>query len=86
MHLLKTVDFNVLCLLVLGGVYYVNEDGKCMQCFSVDYSVKTLLYYREKDILVTITDNLMLTQHNVLPEGDVSEILKVSRALNVRQM
>lgn len=61
-----------------GGVYYVNESAHCTQCFGLDYSIIKLLYYEEKNILVTVTENLLLTQHTVLPEGETKEILKVS--------
>ncbi|GFO12432.1 intraflagellar transport protein 140 homolog, partial [Plakobranchus ocellatus] len=60
-----------------GGVYYMSESGRCIQCFSVDTPVKELLFYEEKNVLVTITENLMLTQHAVFGEGDTKEILKV---------
>ncbi|XP_071106694.1 intraflagellar transport protein 140 homolog [Haliotis cracherodii] len=60
-----------------GGVYYVNENGQCIQCFTVDSSVRKMLYYDDKNILITITDNMMLTQHAVLLEGDTKEMIKV---------
>ncbi|BFZ17235.1 hypothetical protein BsWGS_20274 [Bradybaena similaris] len=60
-----------------GGVYYLNEQGRCIQCFSVDTSVRKLLFYEAKNVLVTITEGLMLTQHAVFAEGDTKEILKV---------
>ncbi|GFS01827.1 intraflagellar transport protein 140 homolog [Elysia marginata] len=60
-----------------GGVYFMSESGRCIQCFSVDTPIKELLFYEEKNVLVTITENLMLTQHAVFGEGDTKEILKV---------
>ncbi|KAH9494870.1 hypothetical protein Btru_015870 [Bulinus truncatus] len=60
-----------------GGVYFLNDQGKCTQCFSVDTSIRKLLYYEEKNLLLTITNNLILTQHNVFGEGETKEILKV---------
>lgn len=59
----------------------MNEAGKCVQSFTVDSPVKKLLYYAEKNILVTVTNNLMLTQHAVMPEGDANEIIKVQYSL-----
>ncbi|XP_076446737.1 intraflagellar transport protein 140 homolog [Babylonia areolata] len=69
-----------LCFFVggaTGGVYYVNENAQCTQCFSLDHTVIKLLFYEEKNVLVTMTDNLLLTQHAVMPEGETKELLKV---------
>ena len=60
----------------------MGEQGRCTQCFSLDVSIKKLLFYEEKNVLVTITDTLMLTQHAVFGEMDTKEILKV-RTLSV---
>ena len=61
----------------LGGVFYLNEHGKCMQVFNADGPVHKLLFYEDKSMLVTITTSLMLCQHSVSLEGDCGEILKV---------
>ncbi|KAK7004477.1 intraflagellar transport protein 140 [Biomphalaria glabrata] len=60
-----------------GGLYFLNDQGKCIQCFSVDTPVRKLLYYEEKNMLLTITNNLILTQHIVFAEGETKEIMKV---------
>ncbi|XP_059152845.1 intraflagellar transport protein 140 homolog [Physella acuta] len=60
-----------------GGVYFMNDQGRCTQCFSVEAPVKKLLFYEDKNYLVTITQNLMLTQHAIFGESDTKEILKV---------
>ena len=70
--------FILVISFLSGGVYYMSESGRCIQCFSVDTPVKELLFYEEKNVLVTITENLMLTQHAVFGEGDTKEILKVN--------
>ena len=57
----------------------MNESGQCIQSFSVDGPVRKLMYYEEKNILVTITDNLLLSQHSVMSEGDTKELLKVNK-------
>ncbi|KAK7111421.1 intraflagellar transport protein 140 homolog [Littorina saxatilis] len=69
-----------LCFFVggaTGGVYYVNESGHCSQSFSLDHTIIKLLFYEEKNVIVTLTDNLLLTQHAVMPEGETKELLKV---------
>ncbi|OWF41021.1 intraflagellar transport protein 140 homolog [Mizuhopecten yessoensis] len=60
-----------------GGVYYVNENGQCTQIFSVDTAILRFLYYEEKNVLITVTENMMLTQHAIMPEGDAKELMRV---------
>lgn len=60
-----------------GGVYYVNDAGQCAQIFNVDGPVLTLLHYDEKNILITVTESMLLTQHFITPEGEAREVLKV---------
>ncbi|KAK3579473.1 hypothetical protein CHS0354_028282 [Potamilus streckersoni] len=60
-----------------GGVYYVTEGGQCLQLFSVDGPVLKLLFYEEKNILLTVTTSLHLSQHSVSQEGESREVLKV---------
>ncbi|CAL1531559.1 unnamed protein product [Lymnaea stagnalis] len=61
----------------LCGVYFLSDQGRCTQCFSIDTPIKKLLFYEDKNVLVTISQNLMLTQHAVFGEADTKEILKV---------
>lgn len=61
----------------------MSEQGRCMQCFSLENSIKKLLFYEEKNVLVSISENLMLTQHAVFGEGDTKEILKVPTYLSI---
>ncbi|CAB4033863.1 intraflagellar transport 140 homolog, partial [Paramuricea clavata] len=60
-----------------GVVFLVDDKGHTTTSFSVDGSVKTLLYYEGKDILVTVTENMMLTQHSISLDGNTNEIMKV---------
>ena len=55
----------------------MGEQGKCVQCFTLDVPIKKLLFYEEKNVLVSITETLMLTQHAVFGDMDTKEILKV---------
>lgn len=65
------------CWKLAGSVFYVDEAGKIKRPFVVDGPVRKLLYYDEKNVLVTVTENLMLTLHNVTNDGTTSEALKV---------
>ncbi|XP_053388212.1 LOW QUALITY PROTEIN: intraflagellar transport protein 140 homolog, partial [Mercenaria mercenaria] len=59
------------------GVYFVSEGGQCSQAFKADGPILKLLYYEEKNILITVTEGLSLFQHAVMPEGDTKEMMKV---------
>ena len=48
-----------------------------MKVFTAEGPVRDLLYYEAKNILVTVTNSMMLSQHLVSPEGDTREMLKV---------
>jgi len=56
----------------------VGESGQCSQLFTADGPILKLLFYEEKNVLITVTESLILTQHAILPEGDAKEILKVT--------
>lgn len=70
-------QYTLLFLFATGGVYYVNDAGQCAQIFNVDGPVLTLLHYDEKNILITVTESMLLTQHFITPEGEAREVLKV---------
>ena len=57
---------------------------KLVQVFVADGPVRTLLYYDERNILVTVTTTMMLSQHIISPEGDTREMLKVSKNKGLR--
>ncbi|XP_052768007.1 intraflagellar transport protein 140 homolog [Mya arenaria] len=60
-----------------GGVYFVSETGSCNLAFKAESAILKLLYYEEKNILVTVTEGLSLYQHAVMPEGETKEMMKV---------
>ena len=62
----------------LGTVFFVDDKGHTTTSFAVDGGVKTLLYYEGRDILVTVTENMMLTQHSISFDGNTNEIMKVN--------
>ena len=55
----------------------MSEAGQCTQAFTTDGPVLKMLYYEEKNVLITITESLALTQHAVMPEGETKEMMKV---------
>ncbi|XP_042294729.1 intraflagellar transport protein 140 homolog [Sceloporus undulatus] len=62
--------------MIDGTVHYVNERGKTTQALTTESSVQKLLFM-EKDILVVITETLLLSLHKISLEGETEEILKV---------
>lgn len=58
----------------------MNENAQCSQCFNIGHTVIKLLFYEEKNVIVTLTDNLLLSQHAVMPEGETKELSKVNFA------
>ena len=64
-------------LVFSGSIFFLEDNGKCTKCFQVEGAVKYLLYYETGDVVLTITDNLLLTQHTVKQDGDYAEVSKV---------
>ncbi|XP_070580461.1 intraflagellar transport protein 140 homolog isoform X2 [Ptychodera flava] len=60
-----------------GNVFYLDEKGACKAVFNADGAVKKLLYNEYKDILVVVTETLMLSQFSVSSDGHCQEIMKV---------
>lgn len=54
----------------------MNERGKTSQALTTESSVQKLLFM-EKDILVVITESLLLSLHKISLEGEAEEVLKV---------
>ena len=65
-------------MLIAGSVYFVDDKGRCTQCFTAEGPVKFLLYSEGKDMIVVVTEGLILSQHRVAHDGTTSEVAKVS--------
>ncbi|XP_044289062.1 intraflagellar transport protein 140 homolog isoform X3 [Varanus komodoensis] len=59
-----------------GTVHYVNERGKTTQVLITESSVQKLLFM-EKDVLIVITETLLLSLYKISPEGEAEELFKV---------
>jgi len=66
-----------LFLFCQGTVHYIDDKGRCSQSFITDGPIKELLYCEGKDVLVAVTDGLVLTQHTVSKDGSTTELMKV---------
>ncbi|XP_013795392.1 intraflagellar transport protein 140 homolog [Apteryx mantelli] len=60
-----------------GSVHYVNEKGKTSHVLYIDSPVQKLLFMEKRDVLVVITENLLLSLHTVTLEGEAEELMKV---------
>lgn len=60
-------------------MYFIDDKGRATQCFTGDGAVKFLLYSEGKDMIVVVTDGLILSQHRVAHDGMTSEVAKVSK-------
>ena len=54
-----------------------NDEGDCTEVLRVSDPIKALLLRNEKDILVVLTDTMMLSQHAISPDGSLSLISEV---------
>ena len=55
----------------------MDESCRLKRQFVAEAGVKKLLFYDDKNLLVTVTTSLMLTLHSVSSEGDTTETMKV---------
>ncbi|XP_069761379.1 intraflagellar transport protein 140 homolog isoform X2 [Narcine bancroftii] len=60
-----------------GTVYCVGEKGKSLQVLRTDGPIRKLMYMEEKEILMIVTEALLLSQHHIGPDGTSQELLKV---------
>ncbi|XP_074867277.1 intraflagellar transport protein 140 homolog isoform X3 [Carettochelys insculpta] len=60
-----------------GSVHYVNEKGKTRHALSMDSPIQKLLVIEKRDVLVVITENLLLSMYTITLEGEAEEIMKV---------
>uniref|UniRef100_A0A452HFU7 Uncharacterized protein n=1 Tax=Gopherus agassizii TaxID=38772 RepID=A0A452HFU7_9SAUR len=59
-----------------GSVHYVNEKGKTSHALSTDSPIQKLLIMEKRDVLVVITENLLLSMYTITFEGEAEEIMK----------
>ena len=76
--------FILLYILIAGSVYFVDDKGRCTRCFAAEGAVKFLLYSEGRDMIVVVTEGLILSQHRVAHDGTTSEVAKV-RVMNSKE-
>uniref|UniRef100_A0A1A7WHH5 Intraflagellar transport 140 homolog n=1 Tax=Iconisemion striatum TaxID=60296 RepID=A0A1A7WHH5_9TELE len=60
-----------------GKVHVVDEHCKTSTLLTVESSIKKLFYFEKRKVFAVITDNLMLSQYTLGPEGGAQEFMKV---------
>ena len=60
-----------------GVIYYLNENGSCMEVLQADGAIRSLLYHELGEILVVVTESLVVGQFRVEPDGSLVEMSKV---------
>ncbi len=50
---------------VSGIIYYLNENGSCMEVLQADGAVKYLLHYQQNDRIIVITESMVIGQFQV---------------------
>ncbi|XP_067563212.1 intraflagellar transport protein 140 homolog isoform X5 [Pseudorca crassidens] len=66
-----------------GTVHYVDEKGRTARVASTDSSIQTLFYLEEREVLVAVTESLLLCLFTVMPEGTAEEVMKVKLSGNM---
>ncbi|KAJ8786529.1 hypothetical protein J1605_006018 [Eschrichtius robustus] len=65
-----------------GTVHYVDEKGRTARVASTDSSIQTLFYLEKREVLVAVTESLLLCLFTVMPEGAAEEVMKVKLSGN----
>jgi hypothetical protein len=77
--------YHLCCLyggVVAGVVYHVSEGGAFVQVLQAEGAILRLLQHQQRQLLVVITDALVLAQFSTDADGAVREISKVWLTLN----
>lgn len=61
-----------------GKIHCVDEHCKTNMLFTVEGAIKKLIFLEKREALAVITDNLMLSQYSLGPEGGAQEFMTVA--------
>lgn len=61
----------------LGTIYYLKESGSNEEILSSGSSIRSLLFYSAKEILIILTEAQIMGHFRVSGDGDLSEVNKV---------
>ena len=60
-----------------GIIYFLNDNGSCMEVLQADGAVKYLLHYAHKDLIIVITENMVIGQFAMEEDGSISEVSRI---------
>ncbi|XP_059935422.1 intraflagellar transport protein 140 homolog isoform X4 [Mesoplodon densirostris] len=66
-----------------GTVHYVDEKGRTARVASTDSPIQALFYLEKRQVLVAVTESLLLCLFTVMPEGVAEEVMKVKLSGNM---
>ncbi|XP_023345784.1 intraflagellar transport protein 140 homolog [Eurytemora carolleeae] len=72
----KKENLNFYVGSMTGVIYYLNENGSCMEVLQADGAIRTLLYHEYGEVLVAVTESLVVGQFRVELDGTLTEISK----------
>jgi intraflagellar transport protein 140 len=70
-------NLNFYCGSLAGVIYYLGENGSCMEGLQADGAIRRMLYHEGADSLVVVTESLVVGQFRVEPDGSLVESSKV---------
>ena len=69
--------YNCLFSNLQGSVYYLSESGECLERFSMEAAILSLLLNEERQVLVVITLEMILTQFSITTDGQATQVMTV---------
>lgn len=77
--LILSLSYLTLTLFFIceGKVHSVDEHCKTSTLLTVEGAIKKLIFLEKREALAVITENLMLSQYTLGPEGGAQEFMKV---------
>lgn len=72
-----TENLNCYAGSASGIIYFLNDNGSCMEVLQADGAVKYLLHYAHKDLIIVITENMVIGQFAMEEDGSISEVSRI---------
>ena len=75
--MLATENLNCYAGSASGIIYFLNDNGSCMEVLQADGAVKYLLHYSASDLLIVITESMVIGQFQMDEDGSISEVSRI---------
>ena len=72
-----TENLNCYAGSASGIIYFLNDNGSCMEVLQADGAVKYLLHYAAKDLLIVITESMVIGQFQMDEDGSIAELSRI---------